>query len=70
MREAPMPPSAELEVVEVGADAFMPGKGEGDCGMEAADNVDGSNAGDEAEEMDCLRTDRNASDADAAIVPP
>lgn len=68
MREDPMPPSAEELATDDAAEAFVPGRGEGESGMEAADIEEGSNAGEEAEEMDCLRTDRNASDADAAMV--
>jgi hypothetical protein len=68
MREDPMPPSAEELATDDAAEAFVPGKGEGESGMDAADIEEGSNAGEEAVEMDCLRTDRNASDADAAMV--
>lgn len=63
-----MPPSAELATVEEAEDGFMPGKGEGDCGIEAAERVVGSKAGGDDEEMDCLRMDRNASDVEAAMV--
>lgn len=70
MREAPIPPSAELAAVEEAEDAFMPGKGEGDCGIEAAESVVGSKAGEDDEEMDCLRIDRNASDVEAAMMMP
>lgn len=67
MSEAPMPPSAELAPVALVL-TFMPGNGEGDCGMDAAESVDGSKAGEDDDEMDCLRTDLNASDAEAAMM--
>lgn len=63
-----MPPSAELAAVEEAEDAFIPGKGEGESGIEAAESVVGSKAGEEEEDMDCLRIDLNASDVDAAMV--
>lgn len=63
-----MPPSAELLAMDEVMDELMPGSGEGARGMVAAESVVGSKAGDEAAEKDCLRTDRNGSDVDAAIL--
>lgn len=68
MRDEPMPPSAELLAMDAVVDEFMPGKGEGERGMVAAESVVGSNAGDEPDDMDCLRTDLNASDVEAAMM--
>lgn len=68
MREEPIPPSLELEAIEDAIDEFMPGKGEGENGMDAADSDVGSKAGEEPAEMDCLRTDLKASDVAAAIL--
>ena len=63
-----MPPSAELEAAEEMADALVPGKGEGDRGIVAAEIVVGSKAGDDEDEMDCFRTDLKASDVEAAML--
>lgn len=62
-----MPPSAELLAADEVMDELMPGNGEGERGIVAAERVEGSKAGDEEDEMDCLRTDLNASDVDAAM---
>ena len=68
IKDEPMPPSAELEAAEEMVDAFMPGKGQGDRGMVAAERVVGSKAGDDEDEIDCFRTDLNARDVEAAMV--
>lgn len=63
-----MPPSAELPAIDEAMLELTLGSGEGERGIDPAGMVLGSKAGDEPAEMDCLRIDLKASEAEAAIL--